>query len=72
VHKYYKHYDRSQLHGKTGKAESFVKPLAETHDVPELKIVWDFALVNKHRFSKKKAKTRLATTDSNAFPGRDP
>lgn len=67
VHKYYKHYDHSQLHGKTGKAENFVKYLAETYDCPELKIVWDLALVTKHRFSKRKAKKRSATTDSSAF-----
>ena len=67
VHKYYKHYDRSQLHGKTGKAENFVKFLAETYDVPELVIVWDFALVNKHRFSSEEVKPRVATAERNVY-----
>lgn len=67
VHKYYKYHDPSQLHGKIKRAEDFVKHLAATHDVPELKIVWDLALAIKHRFLKKNPETLLATTDTNAF-----
>ena len=65
---YYDHHDRSQLYG-TRTADDYVDHLA--NGCPELKIIWDFALANKHRFLTRRAQNRMVTTSTDAIAASD-
>ena len=43
---YYKHYDKTQLHGQTKTPAYYVSYMARKH-CPELQIVWDIALASR-------------------------
>ncbi len=62
---YYKYHNNKEIVGKAGNAGNFVKNFVKDNECQEVEIIWNEAVLGKHRFSIEPNKLRHAAN----FPG---